>query len=108
MYWGVVALSAVALYFLSFGPACWYYNHYLLDKDEGPPDWLTVPYIPCGKLIVQGPGFVSGPLFWYAAALTPTGGRVVVCHEWRHGVTYEKPSGWKFPLPVIPQADARK
>lgn len=88
VFWGTVLISSAALYVLSYAPASWHFSDCLVKKVELPA-WSTL-YIPCGKLIVDGPDFASKPLVWYGSALIPDGGHFIVPYRLGHWRAYKK------------------
>jgi hypothetical protein len=76
--WAKWSLAAVVgpplLYILSFGPMCWYASRLIqIDDDRDKADLIGWPFIPLGKIAVDGPYLVRRMLVNYAVIGVPEG-----------------------------------
>ena len=70
--WIVALLIGLpGLYVVSFGPACWYASHYVENHGKAPKPWIGCLHFPLGRLAIDGPPAIAGPLRKFASAYIP-------------------------------------
>lgn len=97
-FWIVAALLLPLLYVATFGPVCWWVCKLSRDGDAESPFIIGSPFIPLGRITVDGPFFLSRPLCKYAAWGIPEGYITYVPYDTTtlHGIAVQIASRSRF------------